>query len=99
MNLFDKITCDCCPPNRHEELDIVGIPIDYRSSTQYIGDNTITFHREDRSYVFMNCRDCFKDLDPLKDIMKDRVCNSCSDKNEEFWNSIIKLLEDSYSEV
>jgi len=31
--------------------------------------------------------------------MKDRVCNSCSDKNEEFWNSIIKLLEDSYSEV
>ena len=37
--------------------------------------------------------------DALKDIMKDRVCNSCSDKNEEFWNSIIKLLEDSYSEV
>jgi NMD protein affecting ribosome stability and mRNA decay len=47
----------------------------------------------------MNCRDCFKELDPLTKTMEDRVCNSCSDKNEEFWNSIIKLLEDSYSEV
>jgi len=47
----------------------------------------------------MSCRDCFKDLDPSKDIVDDKVCRSCSDKNEEFWNSIIKLLEDSYSEV
>ena len=47
----------------------------------------------------MSCRDCFKDLDPLKDTMQDRVCQRCSNKNEEFWNSIIKLLEDSYSEV
>ena len=49
--------------------------------------------------IYMSCRDCFKDLDPSKDIVDDKVCRSCSDKNEEFWNSIIKLLEDSYSEV
>lgn len=91
--------CDCCPPNKEEELDIVTIPIDYRSSTQFWSNYSTIFYSVDRSYNIMICRDCFKNLDPLIDVMRDGICSSCSDKNEEFWNSIIKLLEDSYSEV
>jgi|TARA_R110002074_G_scaffold72361_1_gene166793 hypothetical protein len=91
--------CDCCPPNKEEELDIVTIPIDYRSSNNFCGDINFVNYSKDRRYISMSCRDCFKDLDPLKDTMQDRVCQRCSNKNEEFWNSIIKLLEDSYSEV
>ena len=87
-------SCDCCPPN--EDVNLVPIPIDYRSSNGLHDTfNFIIYNREN----YMTCRDCFKDLDPLRDTMKDRLCSLCEDKNEKFWQELITVVEESYDEV
>lgn len=92
-----QYTCDCCPENDSTLINLISAPIDYRMSWWSILDGELrnTLIEE----LCMVCRDCLELLDPSCDDMSEWLCKRCVIREDDFWDSLIKLVEESYYEV
>ena len=92
-----EYTCDCCPSDRDLKVSLIIAPIDYRTAKlSSLDSGVLSTLIED---LCMMCRDCLELLDPSLDNMSEWLCKRCVIREDEFWGSLIRFVEESYYEV